>query len=336
MPRVGSSTIRMSAPAASHLPSTTFCWLPPLSVTTRALGAGRLDPQLAQSSASRQRRSRPRSMTPAAAEARSCGSDEVGRQLWPSTSPCRLRSSGTRPMPARMASAGEPQPRSAVRRAATRPDRRRRRPRSPAPAPVRPAPSSPATPRISPRCSVRLTSRSRGRASTRSTRSSSGAARAASARESVPTTSRSTIRRTSSRHWRRRAARGDVASVAQDGRAVADARKLLHPVRDVDDRDAAARSGARSRRTADRSRDSVSADVGSSMMRMRASSDSALATSTICCSATPSVRRGASGSIAMPSDVEQPSRASRVSRAPVDRRPARATARGRGRCSRRP
>ena len=37
MPRVGSSTISSFGPVASHLPSTTFCWLPPDSVPTLSL-----------------------------------------------------------------------------------------------------------------------------------------------------------------------------------------------------------------------------------------------------------------------------------------------------------
>ena len=75
---------------------------------------------------------------------------------------------------------------------------------------------------------------------------------------------------------------GDLP-VAQHGDVVADADQLLQPVRDVDDRDAAAPSGRRSPGTGSRPRPRSSAEVGSSMIRMRASSDTALAISTSCC-----------------------------------------------------
>ena len=53
MPRVGSSTISTFGPSASHLASTTFCWLPPLKRRRLDLDRWRLDLQLAADRAPR-------------------------------------------------------------------------------------------------------------------------------------------------------------------------------------------------------------------------------------------------------------------------------------------
>ena len=74
----------------------------------------------------------------------------------------------------------------------------------------------------------------------------------------------------------------DVPAVAQDGDAVGDAEDLLHAVRDVDDRDASRLEPLRPARRATRPRCAVSDEVGSSMIRTRASWASALAISVSC------------------------------------------------------
>ena len=81
------------------------------------------------------------------------------------------------------------------------------------------------------------------------------AARVRAGADSDRLTSRSAISRTSSGTGHvGDVARRHVAAVAQHRDALADAEHLLHPVRDVDDGDAAARSDARSSRTAGRPR----------------------------------------------------------------------------------
>ena len=206
MPRVGSSMISTSTSAASHLPSTTFCWLPPLRAAHRLLEARRLDAQVARPSA---RPARPRVARVHHAEARQPAARWAARgcacTVSPSTRPCALRSSGSRPMPRAIASAGArersvagPSPRPARRPARSAPTIARA-------SSVRPAPSSPATPRISPRRSVKLTSRSTPPRGERPRRAAAPrpAARAASGKCSL--SSRSAISRTSSsmRHLRR-------------------------------------------------------------------------------------------------------------------------------------
>ena len=78
----------------------------------------------------------------------------------------------------------------------------------------------------------------------------------------------------------------DVAPVAHDGDAVGDLLELLEPVGDVDDADARARGAARMIRNSSSISVSVSAAVGSSMIRTSELNESAFAISTICCCAT--------------------------------------------------
>ena len=94
------------------------------------------------------------------------------------------------------------------------------------------------------------------------------------------------------------------AAVAQDGHAVGDLEDLLHAMRDEQDGDALA---ARRDSTIPNSRRTSWADseaVGSSMIRTRTCSESALAISTVCCSARVRPRAGSSTSSRTPSRAE--------------------------------
>ena len=170
MPRVGSSTISTSAPAASHLPSTTFCWLPPLRATTRCRRPRRAGSAARSIQRSASERSAARSTSPAATELRQLRQRQVRRHTErrheahdacgpPARARCRRESpaDGVRSVTAARRPGRGPTPAvsaPAITRASS----------------VRPAPSKPATPRISPRRSVRLTSRSRDPRDTPSTR----------------------------------------------------------------------------------------------------------------------------------------------------------------------
>ena len=80
---------------ASHLPRTTFCWLPPERFTTGRSMDGVFTRKRA-TSASATRRSRARSRNPSRPDAGSAGSEMFAATLIGSTSPWRLRSSGAR------------------------------------------------------------------------------------------------------------------------------------------------------------------------------------------------------------------------------------------------
>ena len=101
--------------------------------------------------------------------------------------------------------------------------------------------------------------------------------------------------RRAARHLRQRLGR-DVLAVAQDGDGVAQREDLVELVRDVDDRDAAARSRRITPKSRSTSR-SDSAAVGSSMMMTLAPEEAARAISTICFCATLSDDTLAAGSI---------------------------------------
>ena len=114
MPRVGSSKMKMRASPASHLPSTTFCWLPPLSSRTGCVGVA-LTRSSSTIGAGERGFAPPRQHAerrqPAAVRQRDVARDgQAGDQA------LALRSSGSRPMPLR----------NRVGRAA-KPDRRGRR-----------------------------------------------------------------------------------------------------------------------------------------------------------------------------------------------------------------
>ena len=96
MPRVGSSMMRMRGLVASHLASTTFCWLPPESWRTQLFGPAGADAE-ARRSASRASRAScaPVDHEAAARGGRGCASDTFSRMVCGRISPCRPRSSGT-------------------------------------------------------------------------------------------------------------------------------------------------------------------------------------------------------------------------------------------------
>ena len=95
-------------PVASHLPITTFCWLPPDSVADDLIDAGAADAERSHRVA---RRARPRRAKRANAEARQRAERAAGRHCRGSMTrgagPCALRSSVTSAMPRRRASRGE-------------------------------------------------------------------------------------------------------------------------------------------------------------------------------------------------------------------------------------
>ena len=148
---------------------------------------------------------------------------------------------------------------------------------------LRPEPTRPARPTISPARSVRLTPlvrrpAARGRATSRT-----GSPIVASS------FGNRLVDRAADHHLDQVVVAGlgdragrDVGAVAQHGDPVGEHEDLLEAMADVDDADAARRAAAGRCRTAARRRASVSAAVGSSMIRMRAFCESALAISTRC------------------------------------------------------
>ena len=89
MPRVGSSMISSRGLVASHLPSTTFCWLPPESLPTICSGPRARMPKRAMASVA-SASSSPRSMKPRRAIRRSTASDTFWRRVIGRMSPgCR-------------------------------------------------------------------------------------------------------------------------------------------------------------------------------------------------------------------------------------------------------
>ena len=148
MPRVGSSIIRIFGLSISHFEMTTFCWLPPLRLLTRPSSVGvRICSRLTYSwtafasSASRTKPKRVRLLR--------LGSVRLVRTAWLRIRPCAFRSSGTNPMPCRMASRGDCTS-TAWPSISTSPASRASAPKIARTTSVRPAPTSPARPRISP------------------------------------------------------------------------------------------------------------------------------------------------------------------------------------------
>src|SRR5829696_1386140 len=107
IPRVGSSTISSFGPVASHLPSTTFCWLPPDSVPTLSCSRWNFSCRRAAHSSASEISALER-MRPVRESARSRVSETLRAIERSMTRPCWRRSSGTKPRPARMAASGRP------------------------------------------------------------------------------------------------------------------------------------------------------------------------------------------------------------------------------------
>ena len=106
MPRVGSSMMKMRVPTLSQRARTTFCWLPPLMLTTRKLGVGVL---MRSSWIIRLTRvsSFPKLITPRRVSRLRPEIVVLIRTLSWRNSPWAFRSSVTRATPLRIAAAGE-------------------------------------------------------------------------------------------------------------------------------------------------------------------------------------------------------------------------------------
>ena len=105
MPRVGSSTMSRLGSVASHLASTTFCWLPPLSVPASVSSAAALtSSRLSQMRAAAF--SRAEVMKPSDDSFSRIASVVLRATDESSTSPCLRRSSGTSASPSSIAAAG--------------------------------------------------------------------------------------------------------------------------------------------------------------------------------------------------------------------------------------
>ena len=141
---------------ASHLPSTTFCWLPPDRVATALCIQPYLScRRLAQVTASF--RSADRKMSPPLRSRASDASATLSSIPMSMTRPCCLRSSGTNATPAAMAADGWPFGNGLPSRC-TEPAVRRSIPKTARATSVRPAPTSPARATISPRRTAKLMS----------------------------------------------------------------------------------------------------------------------------------------------------------------------------------
>src|SRR5581483_7789912 len=153
MPRVGSSTISTEGLRPSHLPSTTFCWLPPERLATGSVSLPYLRRSLAAQSDAYARSAAERMMPPwrsraSEASAMFCCTDMS------MTSPCWWRSSGTNPIPAAMAAVGAAL-RSARSPTVTPPASYRSIPNTARATSVRLAPTSPDSATISPARTVK-------------------------------------------------------------------------------------------------------------------------------------------------------------------------------------
>ena len=149
----------MVAPASSHLATTTFCWFPPERVrTTWSRLCARISRRRIASSTSA--RSFSLRTTPPALILPIDGRVMLSRTLMPRTSPRVLRSSGTRPIPSAIASAGD---RIATRRPSTSISPRSRgiMPKMAWATSIFPEPTKPVIPRISPPCAANETSQNR-------------------------------------------------------------------------------------------------------------------------------------------------------------------------------
>ena len=95
MPRVGSSMMRMRGSVASHLPSTTFCWLPPDSCADDLLGPARADAELLDRQRAPLRLARRVDEEAPRDAFESAASEMFSAMVSGRISPCRPRSSGT-------------------------------------------------------------------------------------------------------------------------------------------------------------------------------------------------------------------------------------------------
>ena len=154
-PRVGSSKIRTPGWIASHLASTTFCWLPPdRKRASCSSERARSSTERASSCTLTVPGSRRRCLPPSDRSA----SSVLSRIGWASARPSSLRSSVMKPMPALIPARG-PRP-TGLPSTSTVPALALSAPNSARASSVRPEPWSPARPTISPaRTSIETSSR---------------------------------------------------------------------------------------------------------------------------------------------------------------------------------
>src|ERR1017187_6469362 len=238
MPRAGSSRNRTSGFTRSHLASRAFCWLPPLNDPTGAESEAHFSASC-RKSGSRARRSRSAERKPRRRIPRMEASAPFSSTLISIIRPWSLRSSGTKPIPWRMAAAGDRGLMGSPRRRIS-PARTRSRPKSAAPSSLRPAPTRPAMPSTSPERRSKETLRSLWVFRAVTDRSGAGppASRgpAHGGGAACPTDHHADqlVGRSVGN-----IERADGFAVAQHGGAVANAEDLIHLVRDVDDGNAA-------------------------------------------------------------------------------------------------
>src|SRR4051794_28430501 len=289
MPRVGSSMISSLGSVASHLASTTFCWLPPdRKPTGSPRSCSLICRRCAQSAATR--RSAPRPMTPSRPSRPSVVSVALRSIERSMPSPCWRRSSGTSPMPAPIAALGDPFG-SSRPPISTVPASRRSMPKIARATSLRPAPTSPARATISPRRTSKETSTKTPSRVNRETLSTVSPICASPLGNSW-LSSRPTILRTSSSVDRGLVGPSWVTSPSRSTVTVEQIAKTSSRRCEMNSTPA---PRSRSVSTTANSRATSwpdSAAVGSSMISTRASKDSALAISTICWSAIDMPRTG--------------------------------------------
>src|SRR5215207_5113687 len=297
IPRVGSSTISSFGSVASHLASTTFCWLPPERNPAGSSRRWNLScSRVAHSRASRcsaALRIKPRraSMPIRVIVALRA----IERSM---TSPCWRRSSGTKPIPASIAAIGLP---AGIRRPSTStwPASGLSIPKIARATSLRPAPTSPARATISPARTSKLMSKktpSRVRRCTRSTAAPISVSclgnSALSSRPTIRLTISSGVIAAISASWTTAPSRitVTVSQIANTSSRRWEMKRIAAP----SSRSALTTVNSRSTSGPER------AAVGSSMISTRASKLSALAISTICWSAIDRPLTGCSGSSRTP------------------------------------
>ena len=158
MPRVGSSTISTRGSVASHLASTTFCWLPPDRVDTGSVEPRRLDLQPLRPGRAAARRSAAAEQQPEPAQRPPAGQGRVAldRQLHHQALLAPVLGHQREPRRDRR---GRVARRAAARPStSTSPASYRSMPKTARTTSLRPAPTSPASATISPPRTVKLTS----------------------------------------------------------------------------------------------------------------------------------------------------------------------------------
>ncbi len=303
MPRVGSSRISSFGSVASHLASTTFCWLPPERNPTGS--SRRWKRRRSRSAHSRVRRfSAPARISPSRVSAFmrvSVALRAIDRSI---TRPCIRRSSGTNATPARIAASGRPTA-SRTPSTSTWPASARSMPKIARATSLRPAPTRPASATISPARTSKLMSKNTPSRVRRWTDSTGSPISASCLGNSAPS-SRPTIRLTMSS--------GAISAIGAScttapSRITVTVWQIAVISSSRCEMNSTAAPCSCSVRTTANSRSTSgpeSAAVGSSMISTRASKLSALAISTICWSAIDSPRTGRSDASCTPRRSSRP------------------------------